>query len=309
LQSETKQIVTAVGVWAFIAVALLGFGYLVIHPLSGFLGSGVFRPLWDFGNSNFFIALVTALAGAGTGALGAQWIISRNEVKRRLLEEIRATNAAIMVAFEIVNTFLSLKSQHVRRLIETYDRQEQEFLAIRDRRQRGLPISGVLEVLFDFETLTHPHTPMDLLQQLLFEKISVGGRALSAMTRLLGAMDALEDALRQRNEFIAQCKVSPPDQNTMIALYFGVPTSTGRVDRTYPSSLRAIASYNDDIIFFSKALIDDLAEHGRRLMLFIGKGAPKAFKPEFGMAHKQNLIPPDEQYQDWLDATKGVAQR
>jgi hypothetical protein len=267
------------------------------------IGSGIV----NFADSNFFVALVTALAGAAAGALGAQWIVSRNESKRRLLEEIRATNAAIIVAFEIINTFCSLKSQHVRRLKETFDAQERAFHEAFERNQRGQAAGEVFEVQFDFQILTFPRTPTDILQHLLVEKVSVAGRALSAFARLLSSLDGLSDALRGRNEFIAEIKAEQPHRNTIIARYFGLPTG-GREDLTYPSTVNAISLYTDDTIFFTHKLMEDLTQHGRNLAAAFGKRAPKVQQPDFAKAREQKLIPDDAQYADWVAATKGLLQ-
>ncbi len=264
--------------------------------------------IWEFANSNFFIALVTAFAGAAAGAFGAQWIITRGERNRRLLQDIQATNSAIMVAFEIVNTFCALKNQHVRGLKETFDKQEKEFRGRFERKRRGALAPGeVFEFQADLQTLTFPRTPTEVLQHLMFERVSVGGRPLSALTRLFVSLDSLADSLRQRNELIAHTKANPPDQNALIALYFGVPSGTGRTDLTYPACVSAISLYTDDAIFFSKILIEDLAQHGRNVAIAFGKGAPKVYQPEFSNAKQQNLIPPDGQYESWLNATKGLA--
>jgi hypothetical protein len=84
----------------------------MIEQLVGF-GEAVAVWLWKVANTNFMMAFLTALAGAAAGAYGAQFIVERSERKRRMLEEIRSTNAAIMVAFAILNTYCSVKNQHV----------------------------------------------------------------------------------------------------------------------------------------------------------------------------------------------------
>lgn len=69
-----------------------------------------------FLNSNF----TAALAGAFGGALAAQRIGDRSKQRDALLQEIRSTNAAIMVTFTICNTGIVFKKQHVKDIYETY---------------------------------------------------------------------------------------------------------------------------------------------------------------------------------------------
>ena len=73
--------------------------------------------IWDYAKiflgTGFFIALVGAGAGAFGGALGAQIISEKIRRKADFLEEIRSTNAAIVVAFSICNSYLALKDQLV----------------------------------------------------------------------------------------------------------------------------------------------------------------------------------------------------
>ena len=84
---------------------------------------------WQFANSDFFLALVSAGAGAFAGAYGARHIAERKERQRRLDEEVRSTNAAIMVAFEITNTFLGMKDQHVNNLKDRFDERVNDYQA------------------------------------------------------------------------------------------------------------------------------------------------------------------------------------
>jgi hypothetical protein len=61
-------------------------------------------------NSNLFTSLIGALAGAFAGAYGGQLIVERSKTRDELLKEMRNTNAAIMLAFGMCNTALSLRS-------------------------------------------------------------------------------------------------------------------------------------------------------------------------------------------------------
>lgn len=71
----------------------------------------------DFFNSAFFTAIFTAIAGsfagAFAGAVAAQRIADKTRNKDELLKEIRATNAATMIAFGVCNSILLAKKQHI----------------------------------------------------------------------------------------------------------------------------------------------------------------------------------------------------
>jgi hypothetical protein len=85
-------------------------------------------PLWQpieaFFNSAFFAALFTAIAGSMAGAFwgayGGQRIVERGKQREELLTEIRNTNATIMVAVGICNSFLGIKRQNVKPLKDLY---------------------------------------------------------------------------------------------------------------------------------------------------------------------------------------------
>jgi hypothetical protein len=79
----------------------------------------------------------------------------------------------------------------------------------------------------------------------------------------------------------------------------------GETHREYSDLIEAIHGYVDDIIFFSSRLATDLIEHGTRIrMTFSRRGrrtAPNVNTVDFSQARAGGLIPPDEQYRDWLD--------
>jgi len=257
---------------------------------------------WWLANTNFMIALAGAAAGAAAGACAAQWIVERRDRKRRLIEEIRATNVAIMLAFEIVNTFCALKSQHVRRLKQTFEAQRKELDAVRVR-SRTSPTPVSFELKADFETLQLPQLPTTLMQTLLFEKISITARPLSSFMNLLRSIDAFADAVRQRQGVIDWCKQhAPVGDDVLIPLYFGLPNARGQQDRSYPDSIEAIAGYADDCIFFSKSVMEDLVAHGTRMARRYGRAAPRIHEPDFSKAMQQNLIPDRVHYADVMGA-------
>lgn len=117
----------------------------------------------------------------------------------------------------------------------------------------------------------------------------------------------MAESLGLRNEVIANFRASSPVPDSVLTpLYFGLRNKTGRVDLTYPNCVDAISSYTDDCIFFSKLLIEDLVQHGRRLVGTFGKRGPKIHNPDWSKATQMNLIPDEKLYAEWLSAFKGA---
>lgn len=257
---------------------------------------------WQLLNSNF----LTALAGAFAGAYGAQWIIKRIERKRRHLEEIRSTNAAIMVAFGITNTFCALKDQHVKGLKDGFDRQRTALEAHQLQKNQGsIPPQQPFEFEANFQTLLPIHVPIEVLHKLLFEKISVAGRPLTLVATLSQSIDVLNNSHERRNEIIAKCQAnSPLHPDVLASIYFGLPDRNGHIDRSYPDSVDAISNQTDDCIFFSKLLGEDLFEHGQQLAKSFGKHSPPIQKVDFTKAEQNGLIPDTKLYVDWLSMPK-----
>jgi hypothetical protein len=263
--------------------------------------SGGLNLLWQLLNSNFSAALL----GTSVGAIVAWWIAQRNERRRKLLEEIRATNAAINVAFALTNTYLNLKAQHVKKLAGEYNSQKTSLEEVRERTRGGEPQTKVFEFLADFQTLSPPRPSVAVLQDLLFEKISVTGRALLAFTTLAQAVTGLTDVLEMRNGWIAQHKAkgSVPDE-ALVALYFGQPNANGQVDVTYPDMIDSILRQTDDCIFYGDLVIKDLVLHGRGLRAGLGSGAPRIHEPNFSAAKAAGLFPDESLYENWLAGIK-----
>ncbi|MDY0884316.1 hypothetical protein ACFPL7_00990 [Dongia soli] len=254
--------------------------------------------LWNLSNSNFF----TALVGAFAGAYGAQAIVERAGRKKRLLEEIRNTNAAIVVACSITNTFCALKSQHVKGLKENLDAQRKELEIFKQARKQGaVAPEEAFYFQADFQSLPVVQVPIDVLRNLLFEKLSLVGRPLSIVAVLSQTIDSVIGAIERRNRIIDECKRRAPIPiNELVPLYFGLPNKDGHVDMTYSETVSAIYSHTDDCIFFSHLLGEDLEKHGKRLAKVYGSKAPRIEKTAFTNAERKALLPDPSLYSDWM---------
>ena len=266
------------------------------------------KVIWDYAklflNTGFFIALVGAGAGAFGGALGAQIISDRIRRKADLLEEIRSTNAAIMVAFSIRNSYLALKDQLVQPIKEGFDQQNLRLIEFKESVASSIAEKAIFNLQVDFRTITPLPVRTDILQTLIFEKISLIGRPLSLLDALDNSIHVLNGPIVKRNQLIGIYQ----EQQDMAAevlsrLYFGQPDDQGAVDSNYPDSLEAIHSLTDDCVFFSKLLCDDLFEHGEMLTkgfkkTISRKDVPAIGKVNFEETEKSGLMPNSENYED-----------
>ena len=170
--------------------------------------------IWAFA-TNGVIALVSSAAGA----YGAQWIVERQGSKRRALEEIRATNAAITLALFVSNIGLGLKRQHLMAMSQKYADDRNEFDRLVAAR---LPLD---DLVMDWETLPLTELPFATLRNLIFGRIDAPGPAVSLGAMLEAAANHLQDALRQRNTLIEDTEKQPLTRAQRLVLYFGLTAS------------------------------------------------------------------------------------
>lgn len=258
-------------------------------------------------NSSFSTALLGSLAGAFAGAIAAQRIVESNKAREELLKELRNTNAAAMAAFTTCNTSLALKKQHVQPLqtqFITGKKNLEQFKAQRASAQ--IQGSATYHFISDFRTFPAPVVPIDSLKDLLFNKISVGGRPLSLVCAIEGATLGLKEAIGARHALIERIKSGNIPEDKIISYYFGFPLPNGDTNQEYPDLVYAIHSYCDDLAFFSHLLCCDLASHAKDLYAKLTKRqqkvAPKPTEADFTAARDSGLLPPDAQYKDWLHA-------
>jgi len=192
--------------------------------------------------------LIAGAFGAFAGAVGAQVIISRGQNKQSLLSELNSVSAALMLSRSICNSFVSLKRQYVRPLQLAFEAANQQY-------ERSLQTGQALQIRSDLETFYSPRTPTDALETLVFEKIALRGRGLASAVQLVGAIEALDKIIEQRNSLINDFRVAAPmTLQTYAAKYLGMRDAHGVTDDRYPATLRGLGVLTDDCIFFSQLL-------------------------------------------------------
>lgn len=262
-------------------------------------------------NSGFTTSLVGALAGAYAGATAAQKIAERSKEREQLLAQIRGTNAAIMVAFGICNTGLSMKRQHAKSLHENFLTKRNELTEhLRKRKSGEIGTEVTFEFQADLRTLQMPLLPINVLQNHIYEKLSISGRPLALVATLAGASSSLEDTIRNRNLQIERFKRIPPNQKDSVfpAIYFGLPFGGGHVSTEYADTIDALYRLTDDVIFFSRLLCQDLEKYGEEILSkyksHIKNTSESIHSIEFDTEKTKDLLPDEKEYQDWLAGFK-----
>jgi hypothetical protein len=259
-------------------------------------------------NSSFSTSLVGALAGAYAGAKAAQIVAERSRTTEQLLLQIRTTNAAMTAAFTICNVLLAFKRQHIKPLHDLFSAQKKELEEFKRARQAGeIAQDKVFEFQADLRSI-HVHLlPMNLLERLVYEKLSVAWRPLALTTALAGVEATLKELVAKREALIEGFRNLPASKPGMFpALYFGLPYAEGRVSTEYADVLAGLYSQTDDGIFFGELLCKDLAAAGEVALVaykrYVKDTKVRISTVSFDDAQKQGLMPDPEQYKDWLKA-------
>lgn len=269
--------------------------------------STLLNHAWSLLNSSFAISIIGGLTGALGGALGAQHIVERSKRRDELLKELRNTNAAIMVAFSICNAALALKKQHVQLMYEQFAKEKEALRAFNEQRATGQRQGNAeFRYVADMRTFPAPVVPIETLEALVFEKLSAYGRPLALVSVLNQSLVGLRDAIGKRDVLIHRIATGVIPAEQLPQYYFGMPLPTGDTNQEYPDLIEAIHSYVDDVAFFSALLCTDLVRHGNGIHAVFTKkfrkGAPEVSAADFTGPREKGLIPPDDQYIDWLKA-------
>lgn len=278
----------------------------------GLLAAFWASPFWEgtksLANANFTTALLGSLAGAFAGAYVAQRIAERHKERDELLRELRSTNAAITLAFTVCNSLLSLKRQHLRDMLSTFEAERNALLEHKRKRDIG-QIQGNAAYRFraDFRNLPTTVLPTDTLRDTVLSKVSAHARPLSLVASIVEYSALLNGAIVKRNELSLRFRSLVESQDPDVpARYFGLPYQGGHIDAEYSDALLGIGNYADDVIFYSYLLCQDLFQHGtalrKRFEARHGSGAPKVSEVKFDEAKASGLLPDESHYKSWMTA-------
>lgn len=253
------------------------------------------------------LALVSAGIGAYAGARGAQAVAEKSALRTELLAEIRDTNSAIVACFNSFSAYMGLKHQHV---LPTHNRFYAERYRISDIKNRinaGETFSAPIAVAFEFLTINPFTFPGGAIESILFEKLSIAGRALSLVGALIRQGNVLEQILINRNHYILSFRertfASPEER---MDTYFGFSSQSGAIDTNNKDYIDGMLSCTDDCIIYSKLLIEDLHTHGCQLRSRFSEHfedpAPKITEVKFDSLTHPELLPDLQKYSDFLSS-------
>jgi hypothetical protein len=287
-------IVLVIAITAVVAITVVQFAPVVAPPQS------ITARLWSVANSAIFIAVVSTFLAAFAGTWGAQLLAERVARRKELIAEIRGTNAAIGLAFNIANTYITTKKQLVRDLVTQFERQSAEWQAHCSGIGTGTipPLTPFIHRI-ELKPFSTPFSPVEELQTTLRDRISPDGKALILLTPLAQSIHGFAYTVEQRNEWIKEYMRLPPGDDAYRAnLYFGTPYAPRRTDDRYPNFIKALGGQTDDCIAFSILIAESLKRYGNRLAAQYGRGAPKISEPDFGRAG--DLLPDMRRYSNWV---------
>jgi hypothetical protein len=287
-------IVLIISIAAVSAMTVIEFAPAAAPPKS------ISARLWSVADSAISTAIVSTFLAAFAGTWGAQVLAERSARRKELLSEIRGTNSAIGLAFNIANTYITTKKQIVRDLVAQFRSQCEELQV----HKLGVAAGEITpETLFRFRAelraLSPPFSPIEALEKTLTDRISPDGKALILLTPLVQSIHGFADTVKQRNEWIEEFKRLPSNDDSLkLSLYFGTSYAPERTDERYPNLIKALEAQTDDCIAFSILITESLKKYGDRLAARYGRGAPKISEPEFRMVG--DLLPDMARYSRWI---------
>ena len=269
---------------------------------------GVFADIVSFlAKPENFGPLVAGTAGAAFGSWGTQIAIGRAQKRQDIATELRVLASAHTLAFTICNTFLATKKQHVLVMQENREavRKSYEAFLVAPRAEGYRP---VFEFAVDFRTFAPDRSPILPLEGMMYEKISIKGRAVAATAALHQAIEGLATSINYRNALIEDWHRTRLPPAELLSKVLGLETEVGR-DTKYPSICDAIVAQTDDCIFYSKLVTTDLEEYGiklRKRYRFRFWGLPTMPRTDMSNSEIASLLPAESEYERW---TKGFVQK
>lgn len=256
----------------------------------------------SFINSQFFSSMSGALAGAFAGAIAAHSIATGARRREDAEGQIRAINAAIMSAFLICNSMLSIKRQQVLTMHKKFHEERARY-----EQSLAAPAGTIIPPFeMDMEFVGQPHVPIDVLGKQVYEKMNLKGRALGLVPAISNALSMFQSRAELRNKLIEKYKedFKSMGQKERLDHYFGFPLAGGSVHREFADCLDGINSYTNDVIFFSSLLCQDLAKHGNEIRDSYVKKYHRDIEQissmNFDTPKAKDLMPSPEDYADWL---------
>jgi hypothetical protein len=248
--------------------------------------------------------LFRTLIGAAFGTFAGAWIASRSQTKKTIIAEFNAIAKADMLAIQIANTCMALKRQHVQPVYEGHLQIIRDFEAYKKSRA-----TGGAQVAFSYsaelKTLSPMKMPIEALEKLLLEQVSIRGRGLAAAVELATTVDVLRMVIEGRNALIEELKgIQNRTERQKLEMLIGLRTASGVIDNRFTNITEAMFLKTNDCIFFARILSNDLHKYGAKLFKryrwrFRLKGL-MAEAADWSPGISSGLLPDEADYQGWL---------
>ncbi|EPM1551161.1 hypothetical protein L4O92_002112 [Pseudomonas aeruginosa] len=243
--------------------------------------------------------LVSAGFGAGIGAWMAGRIARSVKLRDELLAELRSIDVAITLCASVIDVAGALKKQHVVGLLSKYESDLKRFELYTTAEKP----SGPFSLSIDHLRLQTIAPPIAELQDLILKDMSVSPNGVKSMIALTDAVGNLNGMIGAYNALLEMFRSGGlPAGFAPEHYYLGLPVA-GVTNHEYGSAVRAIATYTDDILFFTCKLADCVTSQGVRVRdryeeLSGEKRIIRRIDPLDGNAG--SLIPPDSAYEGWM---------
>jgi hypothetical protein len=271
---------------AFVAV-LMAIVLIAFSPVAD--QATLTMRLWAIAESPIIIAIVSTFFAAFAGTWGAQLLAERTANRRALLSEIRATNAALGLVFNITNTYVVAKKQHVYDLVHDYEDQVA---------RRKVSPGGSFRL--NLEPTIPPFSPIGELSEVLRSRMTPDTRVMILLTPLVQSITGFAHTAAHRSKWIEEMRAMPDNELSnakKYAMFFGLPYAPGRVDDRYPKYIQALKVQTDDCIAFSILLGQSLTAYGERVKKSYGEGAPQISIQN--LKEGDSLLPDMSAYSNW----------
>lgn len=256
----------------------------------------MYQYLIQFLNSDFG----TAAVGSFFGAVGGYFMVILTNRRNKTFERVKALRIASAFSHMLFNTSFGLYKQQVKDLFEEYETGRKKFIETHEKFKKGEKVE--IAVQFNFKKIIFPPTDLDFMNS-RFEKADLSGRSLILATTLMNSFATLKSMMEIREQILANINSIKSSQEHKAFIYYGVqfPHPAGNIqEESYKNIMEGIKSFNEDCIWFSKELSEEI--------LYLAKKESKKIwlkKPKVGSIDYSDvdplLLPDDENYKDWRE--------
>lgn len=243
-------------------------------------------------------ALISAGFGAGVGAWAAGRIARGAKSRDELLAELRSADVAIGFCGAILDTAAALKRQNILVLLGQHKSDLERYAqrkAIRDS-------SEPFQLNINHLRLQAFVPPVADLQSLVLKGMSASPNALRSMMALVDAVENLNGMIDSYNALIGMFRDGTLPKGRQPHDYYLELCVEGETNYEYGSSLRGMALYIDDVLFFAKKLADCISSRALQL-----RDRYKVLSGEKVLVQRieifednLGLIPCDSAYEAWM---------